>query len=109
MYMCMNVCMCIVLLWTVDICALGDGEILFVYRRGWWRDFGRVDFKWLFGCEEGGMMQVPFMYVLILRKFFCFGGEWGNFFFLANFNRNEGKRRKMLREYRYLLLIIRIK
>lgn len=32
-------------------------------------------------CEEGGMMQVPFMYVLILRKFFCFGGEWGNFFF----------------------------
>lgn len=26
-------------------------------------------------CEEGGMMQVPFMYVLILRKFFCFGGE----------------------------------
>lgn len=32
-------------------------------------------------CEEGGMMQVHFMYVLILRKFFCFGGEWGNFFF----------------------------
>lgn len=60
-------------------------------------------------CEEGGMMQVHFMYVLILRKFFCFGGEWGNFFFLANFNRNERKRRKMLREYRYLLLIIRIK
>lgn len=58
-------------------------------------------------CEEGGMMQVHFMYVLILRKFFYFG-EWGNFF-LANFNRNEGKRRKMLREYRYLLLIIRIK
>lgn len=57
-------------------------------------------------CEEEGMMQVPFMYVLILRKFFCFGGE---FFFLVNFNRNEGKRRKMLREYRYLLLIIRIK
>lgn len=26
-------------------------------------------------CEEGGMMQVHFMYVLILRKFFCFGGE----------------------------------
>lgn len=31
-------------------------------------------------CEEGGMMQVHFMYVLILRKFFYFG-EWGNFFF----------------------------
>lgn len=51
-YMCVNVCMCIVLLWTVDICALGDGEILFVYRRRWWRDFGRVDLKWLFGLRR---------------------------------------------------------
>lgn len=46
-------------------------------------------------CEEGGMMQVPFMYVLILRKFFCFGGEWGNFFFfwqiLIEMKRNEEK------------------
>lgn len=46
-------------------------------------------------CEEGGMMQVHFMYVLILRKFFCFGGEWGNFFFfwqiLIEMKRNEEK------------------
>lgn len=43
MYMCVSVCVCvcvIVLLWIYARETLGDGEILFVYRRGWWRDFG---------------------------------------------------------------------
>lgn len=38
---CLFVCVCvIVLLWIYARETLGDGEILFVYRRGWWRDFG---------------------------------------------------------------------